>query len=51
MDGGQSYLQHCFIWKCELALEYGKSDESQTVRIKDPATDVQTENASRRRLG
>ena len=41
---GRSCLWHCFEWECELALEYGKSDESQLMGIKDSATDFQTKN-------
>ena len=40
-----------FERECQLALEYGESDESQATGIKGPATDAQTENESRRRLG
>ena len=50
-DSGQPHLQHRSEWECELALDHGMSDESETMGIQDPATDIQTKNESRRRLG
>ena len=32
-QGGKPCLQHCFEWKCDWALECGKSDVSQTMGI------------------
>ena len=47
-DRGEPGLQHYFELKCDLALEWRKSDESPKIGIQGPETDCQTKDEGRR---